>query len=142
MAAGASLRQLAARVERMADTWPREASQIVQRDAERQLRAATGDGSLSGGRDLGRATVTVKASAGRASVAQSGSARVWAIVEGGTKPHTVKARRGKLLRTPYGPRPSVTVAGTPAKRPWSRAVTSAMPQVEASARRAFTDVVG
>ena len=139
---GGALRQLAARAERMADEWPRDAGELTQRTIDQQLKAATGgDGGFSRGRSLGRATVTVKPRAGGATVTASGSGAVWKIVEHGTGAHTVKAKGRGYLRTPYGPRRQVTVGGVRARHTWTKGVAAAIPQVRADAARTFSQVV-
>lgn len=141
MAAGDGLRRLAKRAERMEREWPRDAARDLERVVTGNLRAATGDGALSHGRRMGKATVDVHGSAGKATVEAGGSMAVWAIIEAGTKPHTVRAGRGGVLRTPFGPRPAVTVSGAPARRTWTRGVARGMPAVETSAERAFRNMV-
>jgi len=95
---------------------PGEAIDVVDDEITRQLRADTGDGSLSHGRNLGTATTTTTSGPGEAEVIASGSMRVWGIIEGGTSAHTMVAARGRVFRTPYGPRPRVHVGGAAGKR--------------------------
>lgn len=141
-AGGDGLRRLAQRAERMQERWPRDAATEVERVVTSALHAATGDGALSHGRNLGRATVEVEARPGAASVTAGGSMGVWAIINRGTRAHDVVAAPGRPLSTPYGPRQRVHVAGAPGKQVWPRAVTAAMPRVRASADEAFREVVG
>src|SRR5690348_6185709 len=119
--AGDSLRRLAQRAERMERQWPADAAAQVERVVTADLRSATGDGALSR-LSGGRATVVVRRSAGGATVEAGGNRGLWAILERGTKPHTVTAKRGRLLRTPAGPRPRVQVSGVRARKTWSQGV--------------------
>jgi len=139
--AGDGLRRLAQRAERMEREWPRDAADVLERAVTGQLRSATGDGALSHGRDMGRATVVARGGAGKATVEAGGSMAVWAIIQSGTSGHTVRAGAGRVLRTPFGPRRQVTVSGAPGKRTWTHGVARGMPAVETSAERAFREMV-
>lgn len=140
--AGDGLRQLAQRAERMEQEWPRAAAEVVERAVTAQLRSATGDGTLSHGRQLGRATVDVDARPGQASVTAGGSMAVWAIIQRGTRGHVTDAGPGRVLATPFGPRRRVEVSGAPGKRTWTRGVAEALPRVRSTADDAFREVVG
>ena len=122
--------------------WPGDAAELVERAVTGELRSATGDGTFSRGRDMGRATVKIRKRGTGVSVEADGSMGVWAIVERGTRAHDVVAGRGKLLRTTQGPRKRVRVSGVRGRRSWSRGVQSAMPRVKSSAQSAFREVVG
>jgi hypothetical protein len=110
-----TIRGWARDVQRFADDWPAQGIQLVDQAITDRLRADTGDGSFSHGRNMGRATTRIQKGRTEASVAADGSMRVWGIIEGGTSPHTVTASRGRMLRTPYGPRAQVHVAGVRAR---------------------------
>lgn len=51
------------------------------------------------------------------------------LLERGARPHEIRGRRGRLMRTPYGPRRSVQHPGAPAKHTWSRGVDASVPAV-------------
>lgn len=141
--AGDSLRRLAIRAERMTQQWPNAAAALVERAVTAELRSATGgDGALSHDKGGGRATVmTRRRGQGAATVEAAGSIGTWAILQRGTRPHTVNARRGKVLRTPYGPRRTVRVSGVRGRRTWTQGVDDGLPQARASARAAFREVI-
>lgn len=139
--AGDSLRRLATRAERFERQWPDEAAAVVERAVAGQLRSATGDGAFSHGRKMGRATVAVRRHGKTTVVSADGSRAVWAILERGTRAHDVKARAGKVLRTPNGPRAKVHVSGVKGRRSWSKGVESATPQVRSSAQKAVRAVI-
>lgn len=122
--------------------WPQDAATVVERAVTAQLRSATGDGSFSHGRDMGRATVTVSRRGKGARVEAGGSQRVWGILQKGTKAHTVDAGPGKALRTPRGPRRRVSVSGVRPRKSWDKGVQAAAPAVNASTARAVHQVVG
>lgn len=92
--------------------WPRDGARIVADELERGLRADTGDGRLSHGRDLGVAGVTVRGGDGTATVAAEGRP-VWGVLE---------------------------KAGRRPRRTWSRAVKAADGKVRRSARQAAEEV--
>jgi hypothetical protein len=95
---------------------PGDAIDVVDDEITRQLRADTGgDGGLSRGRSLGRATTQVTKGKGEAEVVAAGSMRVWGIIEGGTSAHTMTAPQGHPLRTPYGPRYRARIGGSAAR---------------------------
>lgn len=138
MSLGAPLERLAKDAKRFADDWPREGAAIIERAVMSELAAAPGGGAVGG---IGRATVTVEASAGSADVSGDGSMRVWSWLENGTRAHPIAAastRRSDALSTPYGPRRRVTVAGWRARRTWTAGVARADPLVvrDAEARLA------
>jgi hypothetical protein len=103
-------------VRRFADDWPAHGIGVVDDAIEQRLRADSGDGALSHDRGGGRATTRIVKGSATADVVADGNRGVWGILEGGTRPHTVTAGRGRLLRTPYGPRRSVNVSGVRGKR--------------------------
>ena len=142
MPGGDGLRRLAERAERMERDWPRDAAQLVEKAVDAGLRQATGDGGFSHGPRMGRASVRVNASSGRARVEAAGSMAVWTILETGTTPHTVDAGPGRVVRTPFGPRRRVRVSGVSGRHTWTRAVTQAMPQVRRDAADEFRRMVG
>jgi hypothetical protein len=143
VAAGGMFRQVAADLQRFSREWPPQGAAVLEREATQRVRAATGgDGRLSHARGRGPATVRVKKAAGTAEVAADGDRGVWAILEYGTSTHVVRAKPGKLLRTPYGARRQVTVSGVRAKRPWDTAMASGEPKVMRDAERRFAQIVG
>jgi len=98
-------------VRRFADDWPARGAELVDEAILARLRADSGDGSLSHDRRGGRATTRIIKASGSADVVAAGNRGVWGILEGGTRPHTVTAAKGRTLRTPYGPRREVRVSG-------------------------------
>lgn len=125
---------------RFADDALDDSATILARAVEAELRADTGDGMLSHGRHLGRATVEIDASAGEAEVAAAGSMAVWAIIQRGTTAHTVRAAPGKALSTPHGPRVEVHVSGAPARRTWTRGNERGLPEVQSDLERRFSRI--
>ena len=138
MSATSALEALARDAKRFADDWPRDGARVVEDEARRQLYRDTGDGRFSRSR-MGRGQVVVRASSGSADVQARGG--VWTWLEDGTRAHETRARAGKVLRTPYGPRPAVRVRGMSARHTWTRAVTASMPQVSRDADQAFGRMV-
>jgi hypothetical protein len=137
----ATVRGWARDVSRFADEWPEHGARVLADKVEQRLRSDTGgDGGFSRGRGLGRAGVEVDAGTGEAEVAAAGSMRVWAMLEHGTSGHVVRARRGRLLATPYGPRPMVTVSGMRARETWSTGVRAGMPAVQRDAEHEWARV--
>ena len=128
-------------IQRFADTAPRQAIRVVDDAVRDQLQHDTGDGSFSRGRNLGRATTRVTSSAGEAEVEAAGSLRVWAILESGTSAHQVRADRGRLLRTPYGPRPAVRVSGVPPRQTFSRGAQAGLEDAAQELERAWGQAV-
>lgn len=132
----AGYRRVAADVRQFADRAPGEAIALVDDAITAQLRADTGDGSFSHGPDLGRATTRTTKRQGEAEVQADGSRRVWGILEGGTSGHTVTASAGRVLRTPFGPRRSVTVSGVAARETFTKSCAKGM---EEAARKLQDD---
>lgn len=117
---------------------PGEAIDVVDEEITRQLRADTGgDGGLSHGRNLGRATTTVTKGDGEAEVVAAGSMRVWGIIEGGTRAHTVDAGVGRVLATPYGPRRRVRVGGARGRRTFTESCARGMDLAARELERAW-----
>lgn len=112
MSAANDIRGWADDVRRFAADWPADAITVVDDAITQRLRADTGDGSLSHGRGMGRATTRITRRKGEAVVETDGSMRVWGIIEGGTSAHIVDAGAGRALRTPHGFRRRVRVSGT------------------------------
>jgi hypothetical protein len=107
-------------VEAFAREQPAELAEVIDERVTEQLRRDTGgDGALSNGRALGRATTRIDARVGEAEVRADGSIGLWRLLESGSKPHEIAAPRGRLLRTPYGPRRSVHVRGVRGRRTFS-----------------------
>lgn len=129
MSLGDPLRGLAKGASRFYDEWPLAGARIVEAEATRQAASATGgDGRLSGWRSIGTADVSVTGGPGEASAAATGGG-LWRVLEEGTRPHDVAAKRADALATPYGPRKRVHVRGRPAMATWSRALAAADRQV-------------
>lgn len=135
------MRQWSADIKRFVDDWPTQGAEVLARSVDDALREATGDGGFSHGTELGRASVEVEGGRTTADVVAAGSARVWGILEGGTTAHEVKAKPGKVLATPAGPRRRVRVGGVRPRRTWTRGVESGLPLVERDADRAFDRMV-
>lgn len=111
-------------VSRFADDLPGASIGVVERAIEARLRADTGgDGALSHGRNLGRATTSTTVSNGEAIVVPSGSRNVWGILQGGTQAHVVRAKPGSFLATPYGPRAQVHVGRSRARHTFTEGAT-------------------
>ena len=129
MSLGAPLRRLARDAAQLADDWPRQGAEIVERAVTQELAQAPGRGNVSG---IGRATIEVDASPGQATASAAGSMVLWSWLENGTSAHDVAAastRRTDALSTPYGPRRRVRVRGWRARSTWSRGLARADPQV-------------
>lgn len=121
--------------------WPADGARVLAREvADRLARDTGGDGRLSHGRRLGAATVDVDTGAGRADVSSGGSSAVWSILEHGTRAHVTRARPGRVLATPYGPRRSVSVRGTPPAHTWTRGSERGMDAAERAAAAAWGQV--
>lgn len=139
--AAASIRGYASDLRQFADDEPRQGAEMLADAIEARLRADTGgDGGFSHGREMGRATVDVRASAGTADVIGAGSRAVWAILEHGTASHDVHARRGGVLSTPHGPRRSVHVSGVAARQTWTKANEATIPLVQRETERRFAQL--
>ena len=118
------------KVEDFADEVPDLGARTLTESIDDQLRSATGgDGALSRHKG-GAATIESDVTNRSAEVRASGSMGVWAIIEDGTRPHTVNARPGSALWTPYGPKAMVQVSGIAAPHTWTNGVEIGMPQVE------------
>lgn len=127
-------------VRRFADDWPADAAELVDDAITQRLRADTGDGGLSHGRAMGRATTRITRRDGEATVEADGSMRVWGIIEGGTTPHTVTAGPGRLLRTPYGPRSRVRVSGVPARHTFTEGAEKGLSEAAKDAESAWARI--
>jgi hypothetical protein len=127
-------------VRRFADDWPADGARIVDEAVRRRLNADTGDGGLSHGRNMGRATTRINVRGGEAEVVADGSRRVWGILEGGTSPHVVKASRGRMLRTPFGPRPSVRVSGVRPRHTFTEGADDGLARAARDAESAWAKV--
>jgi hypothetical protein len=138
MSGAADIRAWGEDIQAFARDAPGDAIRVVDQAIRDQLQQDTGgDGALSHGRDLGRATTQVRARDGEAQVDAAGSLRVWAILESGTSGHEVRAPRGHFLRTPYGPRPSVRVSGVPGRETFTRAAQSGLEDAQHELERAW-----
>lgn len=131
MSGAADIRGWARDVGDFVRDWPERGAERVQRSLQEQLRRDTGgDGALSRGRNLGTATLSLTAGDGEAEVSAAGSMAVWGILQGGTSAHEVRARPGRLLSTPYGPRPSVRVSGVRARRTFTEGADRGLDDAE------------
>ena len=142
MAGADTIRGWARDVQRFADDWPADGITVVDRAIVDRLRADTGDGGLSHGRNMGRATTRITKGSSEASVAADGSMRVWGILEGGTSPHVVRAARGRMLRTPYGPRAEVRVSGVRARHTFTLGADKGLDDAVRDAEAAWARVGG
>jgi hypothetical protein len=129
-------------VHRFADDWPAQGARLVDDSIRRRLNADAGDGGLSHGRNMGRATTRINVRDGDAEVVADGSRRVWGILEGGTSAHVVRAAPGRMLRTPFGPRPSVRVSGVRARRTFSEGADDGLARAEQDASSAWSRIGG
>lgn len=124
-------------VARFADEWPNRGAAVASRRVDAIVAADTGgDGRLSNYRG-GRATVAVEEGGGEAAVRADGSLGLWSILEEGTKAHTVRARPGGFLATPFGPRRMVQVAGVHARQTWTKGAAAGLVAAERDAYDAF-----
>jgi hypothetical protein len=141
MSGAADIRGWARDISRFGVVAPGEAIDVVDEAITDQLRRDTGgDGAFSRGRKLGKATTRVTARPGEAQVSASGSTAVWSILEDGTTAHTVTAKRGKVLRTPYGPRSRVQVGGVPPRHTFTRGAEAGLDAAEAELERLWGQV--
>jgi hypothetical protein len=138
--AASEIRGFADDVRRFVDDWPADAADVVNESIRRRLAADIGDGTFSHGRTMGRATTRITVRGGSAEVAADGSRRVWGILEGGTSPHVVRARPGRMLRTPFGPRPTVRVSGVRARRTFTEGADDGLTRAARDAESAFARV--
>ena len=138
MSASTALNELARDATRFADDWPGRAADLIGQEARQQLMRDTGDGRFSRS-NMSAGRVDVDDRRGTADVTARGG--VWTWLEEGTRAHTVTAGAGKVLSTPYGPRPAVRVRGLTARRTWTRAVTASLPHAERQAEAMFDRMV-
>ena len=125
-------------IQRFEREAPRDAIAEVEDAVAQQLRRDTGgDGGFSHGRNLGRASLRVTARPGEAELEAAGSLRVWGILQGGTSGHETRARKGRLLRTPYGPRPAVRVSGVKARETFTKAAQAGLKDAQRELERAW-----
>ena len=118
-------------VEGFADAAAGIGAEAWSQAIEDALRSDTGgDGHLSNDRRGGAATVTVESRGTEADINGTGSMGTWSIIENGTAPHTIQAKEGSALMTPYGPKSMVQHQGAVAKQTWSRGVDDGVVQVE------------
>lgn len=66
--------------------------------------------------------------------------RVWAILEGGTSGHTQRAPQGRPLRTPNGPRQSVTVSGVAARHTFTESCAEGLAKAGRELEQAWAQV--
>jgi hypothetical protein len=132
----AEIRSWARDVRSFASDAPGDVIEVVDDAITARLRADTGgDGALSRGRSLGRASTRVTKRKGEALGDPAGSHGVWGILQGGTKAHTIVADRGRALLTPKGPRPKVRIPATRARHTFTegadRGIVDAQRKLEA-----------
>lgn len=129
---------LARDVRRFADDWPRHGAEIAA-DVVSAALAADGGGRFSNAPHMS-ARVEVRGGGGSADVVGVGGGWTW--LQHGTRAHTVTAKGGGFLRTPYGPRRSVNVEGMAAKRTWDRGAARAVDAATRDAATQFAKAVG
>lgn len=128
MSAAAELGAVASAARRFGTEYLRAASKLVEDEIIKQLNADTGgNGALSNAPKLKAASTRVRITSDAAYIRNAGSKVIWAWLEEGTGAHTIRrkrragrGRRGRALRTPYGPRASVSVRGMTAKNTWTK----------------------
>jgi hypothetical protein len=138
VAAAAALGRLARDVARFADDWPRQGAEVAAGVLRSQL-AADGGGTFSKAPGMS-ARVEVRPGSGSADVVGVGGGWTW--LQDGTRPHTVNAKAGGFLRTPYGPRRRVNVSGMAAKGTWDKGAGRAVDAAARDAAAAFSKAVG
>jgi hypothetical protein len=138
VAAAAALGRLARDVARFADDWPRQGAEVAAGVLRSQL-AADGGGTFSKAPGMS-ARVEVRPGAGSAEVVGVGGGWTW--LQNGTRAHSVAARGGGFLRTPYGPRRTVHVEGMAAKNTWTNGAGRAVDAARRDAVSSFARVVG
>ena len=138
MTAAAALDRLARDVARFADDWPRQGAEVAAGVLRGQL-AADGGGSFSKAPGMS-ARVEVRPGSGSAEAVGVGGGWTW--LQDGTRSHTVNAKAGGFLRTPYGPRRTVNVSGMAAKNTWGKGAGKAVAAAARDATAAFSKAVG
>lgn len=130
------------RISDFADSAADVAADSMSEAIDESLRSDTGgDGALSR-HDGGTATVDTNANGSDAQVTAGGSMAVWGILEHGTQPHTVQARRGSALMTPYGPKSMVQHQGTNPRETWSNGIDDGEPRMLRAVDDEWEQVVG
>ena len=123
--------------------WPAAGAHAgAERVAQLVARDTGGDGRFTNMRG-GAATVEVAARPSEAEIRAAGNPGLWAILEHGTKAHTIRPRRrssATVLSTPYGPRPFVRVSGVRARRTWTKGVRAGLVEARRSAEQAWREV--
>lgn len=120
---------------------PGDAIGVVDTAILTRLRADTGgDAGFSHGRNLGKASTRTTVRRGEAVVEADGSRQVWAILQGGTTAHVVKASQGRFLRTPHGPRREVRVRGVRARETFSEGADRGLEMAARELDRAWSRV--
>ena len=134
----AGIRGWARDVARFADDWPRHGAEVA---AEIVTAALAGDG---GGRfsNAPHMSARVEVRGGNGSASAVGVGGGWTWLEHGTRSHTVNAKGGGFLRTPYGPRRKVEITGMPAKRTWTRGAARAVDAARKDAAAQLAKAVG
>lgn len=137
----ADVSRFAADVRRFADRAPGDVIDVVDAAITRRLLADTGgDGALSRGRKLGRATTSVTRRSGEATVEPSGSRAVWGILQGGTSAHVITAAPGSFLATPKGPRRQVRIPATRARLTFTEGAQVGLDAAERDMARRWAEV--
>jgi len=120
----------------------RELAKVARKAQLDAAKAARGSLTLSGmGVRLG---VRARTFAGASTVTVEVAARPpgpWSIVESGASAHTVRARRARALRTPYGPRVSAEPKRQTGRRVWTRATEAAAPVIDRAVDAVFDDAL-
>jgi hypothetical protein len=138
VAAAAALGRLAREVARFADDWPRHGAEVAAGVLRGEL-AADGGGSFSNAPGMS-ARVEVRPGSGSAEVVGAGGGWTW--LQHGTRAHTVNARSGGFLRTPFGPRRRIEITGMAAKGTWTKGAGRAVDAAQRDAAAAFSKAVG
>jgi hypothetical protein len=128
-------------VERFEREAPGDAIAVVDDAITARLHADTGgDGALSHGRKLGRASTEITKRPGEAQVSAGGSQAVWGILQGGTVAHTIVARPGRPMATPYGPRQRVRVGASRARHTFTEGADKGITAAQRDLEQAWTKV--
>lgn len=97
-----------------------EVGVAAKRDMDEAARAATGGDGVMSNWPRARLTsgFTIKGSSSLTLAPKPLGA--WKVLESGAAAHVVHARKGRVLSTPFGPRPLVRIPHTRGKQAWSK----------------------
>lgn len=114
----------------------------AQHDIEAAARADTG-GSLrlrnvKGANRLGS---TVKAIGANEITVSATPGGPWALLNTGARAHTIRARPGRFLRTPFGPRRSISIPRTRGRHTWDDAVDDVTARTTERAQDEISDML-